>query len=145
MPFGGKSKMQRPKNPLLAFLFFLVLMLPWLIFLFRPGGTVTGHTLFWLALLFCVMLMWVMSATQRRLAAAAPDLGPRMLNEAEQPEVVRQVMDVKIAIKENGVQLFRGPLRDSASVSFEKLVRALPKDVVPLVQEDDQLGAKIVL
>ena len=56
-----------------------------------------------------------------------PDLGPRMLNEAEQPEAVRQVMDVKIAIKENGVQLFRGPLRDSASVSFEKLNRALQK------------------
>jgi hypothetical protein len=43
-----------------------------------------------------------------------------MLNEAEQPEAVRQVMDVRIAIKENGVQVFRGPLRDSASVSFEK-------------------------
>jgi membrane-associated protease RseP (regulator of RpoE activity) len=85
-----------------------------------------------------------MSATQRRLAAG-PDLGPRMLNEAEQPEAVRQVMDVKIAIKENGVQLFRGPLRDFASASFEKLNRALPKGFVPLVQEDEQLGAKIIL
>jgi membrane-associated protease RseP (regulator of RpoE activity) len=68
-----------------------------------------------------------------------------MLNEAEQPEAVRQVMDVRIAIKENGVQVFRGPLRDSASVSFEKLNRVLPKGFVPLVQEDEQLGAKIVL
>jgi membrane-associated protease RseP (regulator of RpoE activity) len=138
--------MQRPRNPLLAFLFLLALMLPWLIFLFRPGGTVTGHTLFWLALLFCLLLLWVMSATQRRMAAAAaPDLGPRMLNEAEQPEVVRQVMDVKIAITENGVRLFRGPLRDSASASFEKLNQALPEGLVPLVQEDEQLGARIIL
>jgi membrane-associated protease RseP (regulator of RpoE activity) len=138
--------MQRPRNPLLAFLFIVALLLPWLIFLFLPGGTVTGHALFWVAMVFCLLLIWVVSATQRRLATeTGPDLGPRMLNEAEQPEAVRQVMDVKIAIKENGVQFFRGPLRDSASVSFEKLNRALPKGFVPLVQEDDQLGAKIVL
>ena len=138
--------MQRPRNPLLAFLFIVALLLPWLIFLFLPGGTISGHALFWLAMFFCLMLVWLVSATQRRLAAVAgPDLGPRMLNEAEEPEAVRQVMDVRIAIKENGVQVFRGPLRDSASVSFEKLNRALPKGFVPLVQEDEQLGAKIVL
>ena len=124
--------MQRPRNPLLAFLFIVALLLPWLMFLFRPGGTSTGHALFWLALLFCLLVLWMLSATQRRLAATiGPDLGPRMLNEAEQPEVVRQVMDVKIAIRENGVQLFRGPLRDSASATFEKLNRALGKSFVP--------------
>ena len=138
--------MQRPRNPLLAFLFIVALLLPWLIFLFLPGGTITAHVLFWLAMFFCLLLLWMVSATQRRLVTAAgPDLGPRMLNEAEQPEAVRQVMDVRIAIKEDGVQVFRGPLRDSASVSFEKLNRALPKGFVPLVQEDEQLGAKIVL
>lgn len=138
--------MQRPRNPLLAFLFILALLLPWLIFFFLPGGSITGHLFFWLTMFICLLLIWLVSSAQTRVAAAAgPDLGPRMLNEAEQPEAVRQVMDVRIAIKENGVQLFRGPLRDSASVSFEKLVLALPKDVVPLVQEDDQLGAKIVL
>jgi membrane-associated protease RseP (regulator of RpoE activity) len=138
--------MQRPRNPLLAFFFFVALLLPWLILLFLPGGTVTGHALFWVAMFFCLLLIWVVSATQRRLAAAeGPDPGPQMLNETEQPEAVRQVMDVKIAIKENGVQFFRGPLRDSASVSFERLNRTLPKGFVPLVQEDDQLGARIVL
>ncbi len=131
---------------MLTFLFIMALLLPWLMFLFRPGGTAIGHTLFWLALFFCLLLIWTLSATQRRLAAAAgPALGPRMLNEAEQPEVVRQVMDVKIAIAEKGVQLFRGPLRDSASVTFDRLNGALGKSFVPLVQEDEQLGAKIVL
>ena len=138
--------MQRPRNPALAVLLIVALLLPWLIFLFLPGRSIAGHALFWLAMLFCLLLIWLMSAAQRRLAAAAAsDLGPRMLNEAEQPEAVRQVMDVRIAIKENGVQLFRGPLRESASASFEKLNRGLPKGFVPLVQEDDQLGAKIVL
>jgi membrane-associated protease RseP (regulator of RpoE activity) len=138
--------MQRPRNPLLALLFMVALLLPWLIFLFLPGGTIAGLALFWLAIIFCLLLIWVVSAAQRRVAATTgPDLGPRMLTEAEQPESVRQVMDVRIAIKENGVQLFRGPLRDSPSVSFEKLTQTLPKGFVPLVQEDDQLGAKIVL
>jgi len=138
--------MRKPRNPLLTVLLILALLLPWVIFLFLPGKSIAGHALFWLAMLFCLLLIWLTSAAQRRLAAAAgSELGPRMLNEAEQPEAVRQVMDVRIAIKENGVQLFRGPLRESAAVSFEKLNRGLPKGFVPLVQEDDQLGAKIVL
>src|SRR5215831_7766511 len=138
--------MRKPRNPLLTVLLILALLLPWVIFLFLPGRSIAGHALFWLAMLFCLLLIWLTSAAQRRLAAAAgSELGPRMLNEAEQPEAVRQVMDVRIAIKENGVQLFRGPLRESAAVSFEKLNRGLPKGFVPLVQEDDQLGAKIVL
>src|ERR1700722_2958643 len=143
---GIKDKMRRPRNPLLSFLFILALVLPWLIFLLRPGGSGTGHALFWLAFLFCLLLLWMLSARQRRVAAAlGPDLGPRMLNEAEQPEIVRQLMDVKVAIRENGVQLFRGPLRESASATFEKLNLALGKSFVPLVQEDEQLGTKIVL
>ena len=124
--------MRTPKNPLLAILFIAALLLPWLIFLFLPGGTTTGHALFWLALFFCLLLMWTISATQRRLAAATgAALGPRMLEVAEMPEAIRQVMDVRIAVQENGVQMFRGPLRDSASVSFEKLNRTLPKGFVP--------------
>jgi membrane-associated protease RseP (regulator of RpoE activity) len=138
--------MQRPNNPLLGFLYLLALLLPWLIFLFLPGRTIAGHALFWLAMFFSLLLIWLVGVNKRRLAAAAgPAVGPRMLSEAEQPEAVRQVMDVKIAIEENGVQLFRGPLRDAASVSFEKLNRTLPQGFVPLVQQDEQLGAKIVL
>jgi membrane-associated protease RseP (regulator of RpoE activity) len=139
--------MRRPRNPLLSFLFILALAVPWLMFLLRPGGSGTGHALFWLAFLFSLLLLWMLSVTQRRMAAVlGPELGPRMLNEAEQPELVRQVMEVKIAIREqNGVQLFRGPLRESASATFEKLSLALGKSYLPLVQEDEQLGTKIVL
>lgn len=38
--------MQRPRNPLLTFLFIVALLLPCLMFLFRPGGISTGHVLF---------------------------------------------------------------------------------------------------
>ncbi len=54
---GGKKKMRRPRNPLLAFLFILLLVLPWLMFLFRPGGTSTGHALFWFALVCCLLVL----------------------------------------------------------------------------------------
>ena len=126
--------MRRPRNPLLAFLFILVLVLPTLSFLLRLGGASTGHALLWSTLLFCLLLFWMQSATQRRRIAAAlgPDVGPRMLNEAEQPESVRQLMDVKIAIRDNGVQLFWDPLRDSASATFEKLSIALGKSFCTL-------------
>ena len=67
--------MRRPRNPLLAFLFILALVLPWLMFLLRPGGTSTGHSLFWLALLFCLLLLWMLSAAQRRMRQrSAPTL-----------------------------------------------------------------------
>ena len=54
--------MQRPRNPLLALLYIVALLLPWLMFLFRPGGISTGHVLFWFTLLFCLLLLWMMSA-----------------------------------------------------------------------------------
>src|SRR5258708_33725888 len=97
---GGKNKMQRPRNPLLAFLFIVARLLPWLVFLFRPGESITWHALCCWALLFCLLLIWVMSATQRRLAAVRRGLGRRMLHEAEEPEAVLQVLAVSIAIQE---------------------------------------------
>jgi Zn-dependent protease len=110
--------MQSPRNPLLAFLFVVALVLPWLIFLFLAHGTIIGHALFWLAVFFCLLVMWLVSAAQRRVVAATgPDVGPRMLNEAEQPEAVRQVMDVKIAIKENGAKIVLIPKPAETDVS----------------------------
>jgi hypothetical protein len=50
--------MQRSRNLLLTFLFTLALLLPWLIFLFLPGGT-AGHALFWLTIFFCLLLIWM--------------------------------------------------------------------------------------
>src|SRR6516164_5497919 len=113
--------MQMPRNPLLVLLFIAMLILPWVIFFFLPAKAIFGHLLFWLAIFLCLLLIWLVSRSQRRMAARSSDFGPRMLSEIEQPEAVRQVMDVRIAIIEDGLQLFRGPLRDSASVAFEKL------------------------
>ena len=96
--------------------------------------------------MLCLFSIWTMTAARsRREAAEGANLGPRMLYEVEQPQVVREVMDVRMAIEESGVQMFRGPLRESAEVAFEKLRRVLSDRVFPLVQKDEQLGAKIIL
>ena len=140
--------MKTQTNPLLLRLLFIFsLLLPWLIFLLLPGRTVLSLFFFWMAIMLCLFSIWTMTAARSRREAAAngANLGPRMLYEFEQPEVVREVMDVRMAVEESGVQVFRGPLRESAGVAYEKLRRVLSDRVFPLVQKDQQLGAKIIL
>ena len=138
--------MKRPTNPLLQLLFISSLLLPWLIFLLMPGHTVISLFFFWLAITLCLFSIWTIAAAKsRREAVETGDLGPRMLFEVEQPDVVREVMDVRIAVEERGVQMFRGPLRESAGAAYEKLQRVLSDRILPLVQKDEQLGAKIIL
>jgi len=131
---------------MLPLLYIIALVLPWLVLLFLPGGSIPGLLLFWMAVIFSLILIWRMTAARRRAEAiASPSIGPRMLNEIEQPEVVRQVMDVKIALEENRVQSFRGPLREAAEGAYKKLSQAFSDRAVPLIQEDDKLGANILL
>lgn len=68
-----------------------------------------------------------------------------MLSEPELPSPVREVMNVRMATEEAGVQVFRGRLVESAAAAFEKLKRAFSPARVPLLQEDEKLGAAILL
>ncbi|MDE3084300.1 MAG: site-2 protease family protein, partial [Verrucomicrobiota bacterium] len=70
---------------------------------------------------------------------------PRMLHEAEQPEEIRQIMNVRIATEENGVRVFRGRLREPADAAQEKLEPVFAPQNVTLLQEDERLGAAILL
>jgi hypothetical protein len=54
-------------------------------------------------------------------------------------------MDVKIALEERRIQSFRGPQREAADGAYEKLSRAFSGRAVPLIQEDEMLGATILL
>jgi hypothetical protein len=136
--------MKRQNGSSLQLLYILALVLPWLIFLLRPRGTTFGLLLFWFAMAFSWLLIWNLATCSAR-GVERPDTGPRMLNEIEQPDVVRQVMDVKIAMEERRIQTFRGPLRKAADVAYEKLSRAFSGRAVPLIQEDEKLGANILL
>ena len=135
----------------------LCLLLPLVALLLLPGGTLlTGGIWFWLILLMCVWMVWMMlaagrietAATDRGATETGSDIestGPRMLSTQEQPEVVRALMDVRVATEEAGVTLFRGRLKTSADTAFSRLQNEFSTRTVPLLQQDEELGAAILL
>src|SRR5260370_21232245 len=114
------------------------------ILFFMPArGLSHGVLWFWLTFIFFWFILTLLGAPGRPLAEAEPE--PRRIAEAEQPEAVREVMNVRVATEEKGVRIFRGRLRESAAAAFEKLKRALAPQNVPLITEDERLGAAILL
>lgn len=129
-------------------LLILAVLLPLaVVFLLPGGGLFFGGMWFWLALLLCFWFVWLMLGTPDDAEAAAVPgpAGPRVLTAEEQPNVVREVLDVRLATEQHGVQAFRGPLKEPPEVAFEKLKQASGPQAVPFVQEDEQLGAAVVL
>lgn len=128
-------------------LLILALLMPLaILFLLPGGGMFFGGMWFWLVLLLCFWFIWFMLGVPADAeAAAVVAAGPRVLLPDEQPGVVREVMDVRLATEEGGVQAFRGPLKEPPEVAFEKLKRAAEPQAVPFLQEDEQVGAAVVL
>lgn len=79
------------------------------------------------------------------LARSGAPPAPRPLPDEEQPEAIRQIMQVDSASESEGVQVFRGRLRESAAAAYERLKWAFSGRKVPVMQEDRQAGAAIVL
>ena len=133
-------------NPLwMQFLLILCLLLPVLFLLLLPGrGWLTGGLWLGLIVLLCIWMIWMMAAPGETPEETS-EAGPRMLPEAEQPEAVRDVMEVHVATEEAGVRIFRGRLREPATTAFERLKQAFGKETVPLIQQDEQLGTVILL
>lgn len=101
----------------------------------------------WVLAAAVLFLIWSFTTFSReRVTTAKPaQLEPRMLHEEEQPGAVREVMNVKIAIEKAGVLIFRGRLREAASSVYARLRAAFPERTIPFVQEDEELGATIML
>ena len=132
----------------LRLILMLLLLLPLAVLFLMPGtGMVLGTMWFWLTLMLCLWMVWMVLGVPRdeRAGAVPVILGPRALAADELPPVVRQVMDVRLATEHNGVLAFRGPLRGAADQAYEDLKREAGGQMVPLVQEDEQLGAAVVL
>lgn len=125
----------------------LALLLPLVfMFLLPGGGNFLGGMWFWLILPICWLLIWSILGTPRESVQQIEEEHElRTLSESEQPETVREVMKVRIATAEAGVQIFRGRLRESASTAFEKLKRTFAPQRVPLLQEDPKFGTAILL
>src|SRR5262245_40395490 len=127
-------------------LLILALLLPLVILFLLPGGAlIRGGLWFWLGLLLCFWVLWALLASSPRAAERAAEPAFQMLPPEEQPEVVREVMHVRLAMEEAGVRTFHGRLREPAATAYDKLQRAFPEGTVPLLQEDERHGAVIVL
>jgi len=126
-------------------IFILLLSLPLAVLFLLPGGAVINHAWFWIALMFGFLLMWMLIGVPAHDDATVIETRPRMLGENEQHESVRAVMDVEVATEQDGIQAYRGRLRQPADTAYESLVSALPEGNVPLIQEDDRHGQAIFL
>ncbi|MDB6017914.1 MAG: Peptidase [Pedosphaera sp.] len=130
----------------LRVLLIFLLLLSLTFFFFVPGGALFAGVLgFWCFMLVSFWLLWVFLGRSRAVAGVAPGAEAHMLHELEQPAPVREVMDVRVAMEQSGVQIFRGMLRESAAAAYQKLKQTLGAQTVPLLQQDDQMGAAILL
>ncbi len=121
----------------------LVLWPLMMLFMMPGGGLLAGPLWFWLLMLLSI---WLLVGIRGREAATVEETAPRMLQEAEQPAVVREVMRVDVATEQpEGLQIFRGRLTQPAEAAYARLRSALGQDTVPLLQEDDTAPATIVL
>lgn len=123
----------------------LALLLPLVIMFLLPGGSlVSGGLWFWLVLLVSLWMIWTLfGGTPTAEKVVEPE--PRMLPPDEQPQAVREVMNVRLATEDAGVRTFHGPLCEAPATAFEKLKQAFSGEMVPLLQEDERHGAVIAL
>lgn len=125
----------------------LGLLLPLIVLLALPGGTtLSGGIWLWLIMLMCLWMVWMMVwASPPGPSTQEVETGTRMLLPNEQPDAVRQLMNVQVATEQSGVAVFRGQLKVPADVAFTRLQSELTEQTVPLIQEDEQFGSAIVL
>lgn len=131
-------------------LILLLVLLPFALLFLAPGSvtgvSAFGTVAFWFALLFCFWVIFFILGMPEAQMSPAHHLGPRMLADAEQPDAVKDVMTVSMATEgADGVRIFRGRLRESADAAYQKLKRAVGGQTVPLLQEDEQSEAAVVL
>ena len=101
---------------------------------------------FWLAVLVCFWLIAAMAGMPEAETTGSEASGRRMLSETEQPEAVREVMTVNVATEDaKGVRVFRGRLKQPGASAHERLRRTLGGQSVPLLQQDDEMDAALVL
>ena len=126
-------------------IYILLLLLPLIILFLMPSGALLGGMWFWFVLLICFSLIWGLIGVPRHADESIVEAKPQMLHEIDQAAAIRDAMDVRIAFEEEGAQIFRGRLRESAAETYEKLKSAFADRVVPLIQEDEKLGSAIIL
>ncbi|MEZ5398796.1 MAG: site-2 protease family protein [Bryobacteraceae bacterium] len=127
-------------------LLLLTILLPLAVLFFLPGGTLfAGGPWLWLLLLLSVWLAWWILGLPSDAAREPSELHSHPLAAEQQPAVVREVMEVNIAVEEAGARIFRGRLREPAASVYEKLKMSLPAETSIHLREDEDTGASIAL
>ncbi|MEW5976350.1 MAG: site-2 protease family protein [Acidobacteriota bacterium] len=130
----------------LRLLLVLACLLPLtILFLLPGGGLMAGGLWFWMFLLLCFWMLFVMIGTPSEQAEGTSVEELRSVPDSEQPQPITEVMEVKAATEQAGIRVFRGRLREPAEAVYERLKQAFSDETVPLVQEDQQFGAAITL
>jgi membrane-associated protease RseP (regulator of RpoE activity) len=119
-----------------------LMLLPVVALFLFPGRLLVGVFWFWVLMLICFWVVWLLMARfGQKTIATEPEV--HLL--ADQPEPIREVMDIQLAQEDSGIQIFRGRLREPAETAFPKLKQALGNQFVPLLQEDPRYGAAIIV
>ena len=125
----------------------LFLLMPLTMLFLMPGHGMHYAAVhwFWFTMLITWLVMWlVFGGIGARGAVEEPE--PRVLPEADQPETVREVMNVTSATEEpSGTRVFRGRLRESAASAYDKLKAAFAPRAVPLLTDDDRAGGAAIM
>jgi hypothetical protein len=121
----------------LAFLIFL----PFLLLLFPGFSQLFDGLAFWIAMIICASIIWLMVFIRTAQAAPAPVVHPKKtIAESEYPHAIKQVMDVDLATEENGIRVFRGQLVELANVAHDRLQEAFKDETVILLPVRDGAG-----
>lgn len=137
-------------TPWCSIIWMLILGIPLLFMMLAPGGGMMGSFLWtWIIVFLCVWMLASMAAAGR-MADRQPDEqteeeSVRMIPDGDQPEVVRSVMDVRVATRQQGAGIFRGRLLIPADEALRRLQTDLGENAVSLLQQDEELGTAIVL
>lgn len=120
----------------LQIMFFLVLGL----LLLTPLGMLPGTAmLLWVLLLLYTVLMFSGAGTARMPKKVS------MIPESWQPEAIKEVMSVQVALERGGVKIFKGRLRGSADSAYQLLKDTFATRFVPLIQDDEETETAIIL
>ena len=138
----------------------LLVLLPLLAMFFLHGDadadrTGAGGLWLWMMFaMFAVLTWWLITSATSSERHTHPGHGGheehdetealQMLSLDEVPGAVAAVMDVRLATQQAGVRVYRGPLRVSADEAERRLIDGLAPAAIPMLQEDEQLGAAIV-
>jgi membrane-associated protease RseP (regulator of RpoE activity) len=144
---NGHESAPRNHNVWWQILLLFVLVLPLLLLLMAPRLRSSNELMivFTLILIANLFLLWLATRRREVAANAVPPIIPRQLAPEEIPASIHEVLDVRDAILEDDVMVFRGALRENSEAAFERLKQEYAGRAVPLLQQDRTYGTAIYL